>query len=348
MASLPTGVVAPGTAVLDGRIYVVGGCTTGECEPGTKATQVYDPATNAWSQAADYPILNGWFACGGLDDAVYCAGGSDPASGDESKATYAYDPGSDTWTPRADMPYADWAMVSTAANGRLQVAQGVSGGAAVNSAAEYDPSADAWTALPNANQSVYRGAGACGFYSLGGSTGGFNPISAAEELPGYGECGATDTSWLTVDPTQLDVAPGETVTVTVTMDSSVVDQPGTYTSGVSVSTDSPYSVPAVTTTMVVNPPTSWAKIKGVVSSGGAPLKGATVQVCTMYVKSTGRCGPVTYTLSTDATGYYQLWLASGYTPLSLIAAKDGYQPKMAIVKITRGATSTTDFVLVKN
>ena len=35
----------------------------------------------------------------------------------------------------------------------------------------------------------------------------------------------------------------------------------------------------------------------------------------MYDGQTGNCGPVTYTLKTDANGYYQLWLARGYNPL---------------------------------
>ena len=68
----------------------------------------------------------------------------------------------------------------------------------------------------------------------------------------------------------------------------------------------------------------------------------------MYDGQTGSCGPVTYTLKTDANGYYQLWLARGYNPLDVIAAKDGYQPKAKIVRITAGGTVTADFALKKS
>ena len=35
-------------------------------------------------------------------------------------------------------------------------------------------------------------------------------------------------------------------------------------------------------------------------------------------------------------------------PLQLIAAKDGYQPTAATVKIKKGATTTQDFALLKD
>jgi hypothetical protein len=65
----------------------------------------------------------------------------------------------------------------------------------------------------------------------------------------------------------------------------------------------------------------------------------------MYDPRTGRCGPVTYTLKTDSTGYYQLWLHHGYNPLQIIAAKDGYQPQAKMVRITQGTTTTVDFAM---
>ena len=68
----------------------------------------------------------------------------------------------------------------------------------------------------------------------------------------------------------------------------------------------------------------------------------------MYDGATGNCGPVEFTLKTDANGYYQLWLARGYNPLQVIAAKDGFVPKSKVVRITAGGTVTADFALKKN
>lgn len=59
----------------------------------------------------------------------------------------------------------------------------------------------------------------------------------------------------------------------------------------------------------------------------------------------GECGPVSYTLKTDASGYYQVWLDKGYNPLHITAAMNGYQPQFQIVQIRKGADTSADFAL---
>jgi hypothetical protein len=114
-------------------------------------------------------------------------------------------------------------------------------------------------------------------------------------------------------------------------------------------TDTPYQVTPVGVSMQVNPPSSWGKITGTVTDAGTgnPIAGATVQICTMYNLGTGTCGPVTYTLKTDNSGSFQLWLNQGFNPLQLIVAKDGYQPVSRILKIIKGQTTTVTFALNK-
>lgn len=352
-ADLPETVSAAGTAVLNGQIYVVAGCTTGNCAPSSSKVFSYDPGSDSWTAHADFPHPSAFTACGGVGTAVVCAGGVNADTNATTSATYSYDPGSDSWTQVADMPADDWAAVASSANGKFQVSGGVINNSAVvtNEGWEYDPAGDSWTALPPSNNAVYRGGGSCGMYRIGGSTGGFSPTPYSEVLPGYDQCGGGgDVTWLSEDQTSFDVAPGDTVAVTVTLDSSQVAQPGDYAAKIGVSTNSPYRQAPVDVTMHVTPPQQWGKIKGTVSEDGtgSPIKGATVQICTMYDTRTGDCGSVTYTLKTDADGYYQLWLDHGYSPLEVIAAKDGYQPRLKIVQIKRGRTSTADFVLTKS
>ena len=351
-ADLPAALAAPGVAVLNGSLYVVGGCTTGNCAPTSKATYQYDPGSDSWSQVADYPAPVAFPACGGASGEIVCAGGINADTNADTAAAYAYDPGSDSWTQVADMPYDNWAMSYAGANNMLEVTGGVTNGTSTvtNQAAVYDPASDSWSALPNANNAQYRGAGSCGMYQIGGSTGGFAPTPFAEVLPGYDQCGgATNVPWISETPKHFTVNPGQTQTVTVTVDSSKVPQPGTYTAKIAVTTDSPYSVQPVLVTMTVNPPSSWGKITGTVraASSGTPLAGATVQVCTMYDSRTGRCGAQRYTLKTDSSGHYQLWLNVGYNPLQLLAAKDGYQPQAKIATVSRGSTTTVSFSLRK-
>jgi N-acetylneuraminic acid mutarotase len=352
-ADLPEDISATSAAVLDGQLYVVGGCTTGNCAPTSTQVFRYDPAGDSWTAVADYPEKVAFAACAGIAGEVVCAGGVNADTNASTKHTYVYDPGSDTWTQAADMPADLWAAAASGAGNKLQVSSGVtSNGAAVtNEGFEYDPSSDSWGDLPAANDAEYRGGGSCGMYKIGGSTGGFSPAPFSEVLPGFDQCGGgADVPWLSEDPASFDVAPGQTVTVTVGMDSSQVDQPGTYDAALSVGTDSPYSVTPVGVEMTVTPPASWGKIRGTVTNAatGAPIPGATVDICTMYDGTTGNCGPVEFTLKTDANGYYQLWLAKGYNPLQVIAAKDGFVPKSKVVRITAGGTVTADLALKKS
>jgi hypothetical protein len=210
----------------------------------------------------------------------------------------------------------------------------------------YDPVANTWTAMPNANQTLYRSGGSCGLYRIGGNPGGFGapPVASSEVLPGFTSCGAAaDVSWLSLSTDTVTLAPGKSAKVTVSLNANVDDitQPGLYTAAVSLGTDTPYAVPAVPVSLTVNPPKTWGKIAGTVTSAadGKPIPGATVQIDTWTAS---------YTLKTKTDGTYQLWLDTRNNPLQLIAAKDGFQPKVATAKITKGGTTTSDFSLKKS
>jgi hypothetical protein len=70
-------------------------------------------------------------------------------------------------------------------------------------------------------------------------------------LPGYDDCCRSGAvTWLST-PHTVTVAPGTAVTVQVTLNAGDVDNAGTYTSGLTVGTDSPYALPALAATMNV-------------------------------------------------------------------------------------------------
>ncbi|WP_435177512.1 kelch repeat-containing protein [Actinacidiphila sp. bgisy145] len=249
-APLPSGVVAGGTAVLGGRLYVVAGCG-GNCAPASQATYAYDPGTDTWSRVADYPATDSWLSCAGAGGQVVCAGGTDPVTGQATAATYAFDPGTGAWTARAALPYTLWGAAVASSGGRLQLVGGVGDGELTNQAEEYDPATDSWSALPAAGALVYRAAGACGLYVAGGSDAAGEPTAGVEQLPGYADCGSSGAAgWLSA-PHTVTVAPGAAVQVRVTLDAGAVDRAGTYTSGLTVATDSPYAVPSLAVAMKV-------------------------------------------------------------------------------------------------
>jgi N-acetylneuraminic acid mutarotase len=341
-ATNPDPFAGSGVAVLGGKMYVVGGCSAFSC--GVTDVNVYDPSTDTWSSAAAYPEAVSWESCAAITGKLYCAGGT--TDNGTLVHTYVYDPGSDSWSSQADLPIDLWASGYTAAEGQLLVSGGVTQNNAVitNQGFAFDPASDSWSTLPNSNNTVYRGGSTCGFYKIGGSPGGFGvpPLTASEVLPGMVDCGeTTDVSWLSLSPTTLALAPGASATVTVKVDANVPDvtQPGTYTAGIGVSTDTPYSVPKVSVSMTVKPPKTWGKIAGTVTGPSGPLAGATVQINTWATH---------YTLKTDVHGNYALWLDVRNNPLQIICAKDGYQPQVKTAKIKKGATTTVNFALLKS
>ena len=339
-ASVPVGLAAGGVAVLNGRMYVIGGCDTNTC--GHPEVFAYDPPSNTWTRRADYPILTSWQSCGTLTGQLYCAGGTSDAGGDTAHG-YVYNATIDTWSPITDLPVTLWASGYAAANGMLLVSGGVSPAGVTNQGFAYDPGTRAWSPLPNANNALYRGGGACGFVKVGGSVSNFNPVKSVEVLPGFSQCEVTGVAWLSESPSSVTIAPKTTVTVTVTLDASTpaTNQPGTYKGLLTLQTNTPYQYSPVSVTMTVTPPSTWGKISGTVvgvrcDGSTVPLAGATVQIDTWAAH---------YTLKTDANGGYGLWLDRRNNPLSVIVAQDGWQPQVRQVKITAGATTTADFKL---
>ena len=158
-----------------------------------------------------------------------------------------YDPGSDSWSPIAE--HADRPL----GHGRRRARTGCSSSrrrhrrlnTITNQGFAYDPSTDSWAAIPNAQFPRYRAGGGCGFYKVGGSSGGFSPTPESEKLSELDQCGATDVPWLSESPTEFDVPVGATVNVTVTLKATTdagVTQPGTYTAQLAVNANMPQTI----------------------------------------------------------------------------------------------------------
>jgi len=336
-APIPVPEADAAATVLDGQLYVVGGCDNRQfC--GTAGVLRYDPSTDKWQRLPDYPTPESWLGCGAIEEMIYCAGGQQ-SFGRVSTATYAYDPAANTWTRRADVPMALWAMGYTVANGKLLISGGVNAGLSTNKGFAYDPVADAWSPLPDSINQLTRGAMACGVIRIGGaqSFSTFTPF--VESLPGYADCGSDrDSKWLSLSTTTVTVPPKHSVVVWVHTDASVVSQPGNYSSAVLVRSDTPYGVKTVDVRMQVAAPSSWAKVMGTVTGTScdgtsAPLGGANVWIA-------GKHGQ--YTLTTDTDGRYALWLDQRDSPLQVTAGMDGWVPNVATVKVRGGRAAVQD------
>ncbi len=335
--SMPGRTTAAGTAVVGDQLYVIGGCIT-ECSE--RQVFRFDASDRAWTRLADYPRDVAWQACGGIAGAVYCAGGT--AEGGSSARTYRYDVAANTWTRLADLPISLWGMGSTVSAGSLLLSGGVTGNELTNEGFAYDPVSDSWSPLANSRHSYYRGGSACGFAKVGGSPGNFVGSPYGELLTGYADCGVADpVRWLRSSPSTVTIAPGASVDVTVTLDGTAVDQPGTYVAALEARDTTPYTPPSVAVSLRVDAPSSWGKLAGTVygkdcAGVKAPLPGASVRYD----------GPLAdRTLRTDAAGKYAVWQDRANSPATLVVTKDGWFPATGSVQIRAGQTTTKDFTL---
>lgn len=133
-----------GTAVLDGKIYVVGGDTGGS---GDRATLLrYDPALNTWTTLAPMP-LGARFGLGAaaMNGKLYAVGGTTVAGATALNRVEEYDPVSNTWTTKASMPTAHFSPLVGAIGGKLYVAGGADTSGPTTATHVYDPALNTWS-----------------------------------------------------------------------------------------------------------------------------------------------------------------------------------------------------------
>ncbi|GGU34282.1 kelch repeat-containing protein [Nocardioides albus] len=330
---VPVTRAAAGTAVMAGKIYLVGGCDTESC--GHTEVFSYDPVFEEFERLADYPEPTSYLACGGFRGTVVCAGGKN-AAGEASRSVYSYDPIHDEWTPMAQLPRHIWGANATSANGSLLISGGFSNGPITRDGWRYDPTEDEWYSLPAAGAPRAQGGAACGMYRIGGTSGYDHPSSQVEVLEGYDDCVDTSPalSWLDLEQETATIAPGESVSVGVSLGSSGVDQPGRYLARVGIKEDTPYDLSPLAVSMDVPAPRSWAAISGTVrgqSCDGtvAPLDRVTVSVKT----ASGR-----WTTVTRRDGEYLRWLSRDEGPFQVVVGRNGYTPQVRDIKLQKRST----------
>ncbi|MFD7023356.1 S8 family serine peptidase [Promicromonospora sukumoe] len=150
-----------------------------------------------------------------------------------------------------------------------------------------------------------------------------------------------DVPWLDVQPPAFTLAPGKSAKVFVDLDSSRVDQPGTYTSSVVADGGTPYAEPRVEVSLSVTPPASWGKIAGTVT--GVTCDDETVPLEGAFVVIDGSEYDVT--LVTGPDGGYARWMGVSNNRLALLSSATGYPPESKQARIVKGQTVVHDFEL---
>ncbi|MGB7447571.1 MAG: cell wall-binding repeat-containing protein [Ornithinimicrobium sp.] len=196
LEEMPSARAAAGYASFtdEGALYVIGGCTTAECEPASDSVFLLDDWYGEWSVVADYPFPVAFPSCGAWKERIYCTGGHDDTGGISD--SYVYDRSTDRWSELPDPPTDSWGAAHAMVDGVLVVNGGVQGGAVTNNTFGYDVKAGAWVDLPDSGAARYRGAAGCvrqgaegrQLIAVGGLDGTDAPLGRAEALPGITDC----------------------------------------------------------------------------------------------------------------------------------------------------------------
>ena len=189
LADMPTIRAGAKTAVVDGKIYVMGGYA-GKDNQGVnfkflKAVEMYDPQTDTWVRKQDLSIPRIQFGVGVVAGKIYAIGGlidpkeKKPGLQGRTDLVEVYNPVSDTWTKRADMPtrrdglataVIDDTIYAIGGSGWPQVG---AGGPALGTIEVYEPRTNRWTKrpdMPNLRRSFRTVVIADKIYLIGGST----------------------------------------------------------------------------------------------------------------------------------------------------------------------------------
>ncbi len=140
------------------------------------------------------------------------------------------------------------------------------------------------------------------------------------------DCQSSQVPWLTVAPTEGDVAAHTDETLAVVLDASVpeVSEPGVYMAQLTVETNDPYfPYRVIPVTMTVGHPASLVKLAGIVTTWGQcdavseTLAGVQVAIATSSGES--------FILTTDAMGAYATWVPLG-DAYTMTVSYPGYVP----------------------
>jgi N-acetylneuraminic acid mutarotase len=136
-----------GVAVVNGKIYAIGGSTRSggggtrngalPVTGGTVGTnEEYDPATDTWTFKAPMPTPWEYFATAVYQNKIYCIG---------SRVNEVYDPATDTWENKTAMPTARVALEANVVGDKIYLIGGFVNGSRVTLNEVYDPATDSWT-----------------------------------------------------------------------------------------------------------------------------------------------------------------------------------------------------------
>ena len=144
-SNIPTPLMFATSAVVNGKIYVIGGCPFG-LNSAYKSVYEYDSATDTWAQKSDMPTARFLASATAVDGKIYVFGGMPNLYGNGFSTVEVYDPSADTWNVKENMPIPRCAHSSSAVNGYIYIFSGGERmGTVNNNVLEYNPTDAIWS-----------------------------------------------------------------------------------------------------------------------------------------------------------------------------------------------------------
>jgi len=140
-----SGLNAPAAAVLNGKIYLIGGFNTTTNVPTDKVL-VFDPSRKSWSEAAPLPAPRGGHAAIAFGGRIHVIGGGNSQRTLDDHSVY--DPATNSWSAAAPLPRSEGSPAAVVFAGKLYSIGGRSGPGDFGNVDVYDPAANAWAVAP--------------------------------------------------------------------------------------------------------------------------------------------------------------------------------------------------------
>ena len=156
ITQLPTKRWEFSTAVVDDKVYIIGGSLfDNNAGPfGLSTVEVYDPQTNTWQRGADMPTPRTNAKAAVVNGTIYVFGGYNSKdkflqNWEMADRVEAYDPLTDTWTRKKKMPISRFYFGLGVVAGRVYLIGGTTGlGVGQEQRMDrvdiYDPATDTW------------------------------------------------------------------------------------------------------------------------------------------------------------------------------------------------------------
>ncbi|XP_044205253.1 kelch-like protein 10 isoform X1 [Thunnus albacares] len=167
-----------GAAVLNGFIYLIGGCSR---EAHLNTVQRFDLITHTWHQVAPMNFCRCFVSVAVLNGCIYALGGFNGQAYYNTVECYRHE--IDQWTMVAPMRTKRCGASATTLNGKIYVCGGFNGRRSLSSAECYSPDTNQWTVISHMRTSR-SGLGVVAYkdhiYAVGGTFTGASHLCSAE------------------------------------------------------------------------------------------------------------------------------------------------------------------------